>query len=369
LQLNITKKAEAKALPAALRASVVIPAYNAAAGLPAGLAALQQQTYPADRLEVIVVDDGSTDATAAVAAAGGARVLRQDNRGPAAARNRGARAAQGAIVLFTDADCVPTPTWVAAMLAPFADPAVSGVKGAYRTRQRSLVARFAQAEFEDRYQLQSRGATIDVVDSYAAAFRRDFFLAAGGYDERFWTATTEDTELSYRLAEAGARLVFAPQAIVYHTHPATLRRYLQVKFARGYWKLVVYRMHAGKALTDSYTPQVMKAQSALVGALLALAPPAAAWRPLRRVWLALAAILLVSTWPFTAFVARRDLPVAFCTPAIVILRALVIGAGSAAALLGLGRGLAGDRPRPAPALGAELAPALVEPVLAGQEGR
>src|SRR5690242_19491312 len=124
------------------RASVIIPAYNAVRTLPATLTALRAQTYPADRLEVIVVDDGSTDATAEVAAAGGARVLRQANAGPAAARNRGAAAASGDFVLFTDADCEPIPTWVERMVAPFADPAVVGVKGVYRTRQHSPVARF-----------------------------------------------------------------------------------------------------------------------------------------------------------------------------------------------------------------------------------
>src|SRR6476661_7120595 len=138
--------APAGALP---RVSVVIPAYRAARTLPAGLAALAAQTYPADHLEIIVVDDGSPDETAAVAEAAGARVLRQANRGPATARNRGALAATGDLVLFTDADCAPTPAWVERMAAPFADPAVMGVKGAYRTRQRSIAARFAQYEFED----------------------------------------------------------------------------------------------------------------------------------------------------------------------------------------------------------------------------
>ncbi|HUS17333.1 MAG TPA: glycosyltransferase [Chloroflexia bacterium] len=323
--------------------SVIIPAYQAARTLPATLAALRQQTYPADRVEVLVVDDGSTDATAAVAAAGGARVLTQANQGPATARNRGARAAHGTILLFTDADCVPTPNWIARMVAPFADPRVEGVKGAYRTHQRGLTARFAQVEFAERYGLQQRAPTIDVVDSYAAAFRRARFVAAGGYDERFWTASTEDTELSYRLAEGGARLVFAPDAIVYHTHPPTLARYLRVKFARGYWKLVVYRMYRGRALRDSYTPQLLKVQGLGALGVAALAPCALAWPPLRRPWALGLAALMASTAPFTAFAARRDLALAWVAPACVLLRGLAIGAGTAAAVLGLGRGLAHDR--------------------------
>ncbi len=318
-------------------ACVIIPAYNAARTLPATLAALRAQTIPTARLEVIVVDDGSTDATAAVAAAAGVRVLRGPNRGAAAARNWGAAVARADIVLFTDADCVPAPGWVAAMLAPFRDPAVVGVKGAYRTQQRSLVARFAQIEFLDRYALQARQPTIDLVDSYAAGFRRAAFLAADGYHTGF--IGNEDVELSYRLADRGARLVFAPDAVVYHTHAATLGRYLRVKVSRGYWRILVYRRYPHKVLRDSYTPQVLKAQVALLGALAGCTGPALLWPPLRPLCGVLAGSLIASTLPFTAFAARYDPVVAVCAPALVIGRALALGLGSAAALVGLGPGL------------------------------
>ncbi|MBI2467114.1 MAG: glycosyltransferase family 2 protein [Candidatus Rokubacteria bacterium] len=91
-------------------ASVVIPAYDAEATLPACLAALARQSLAPERFEVIVVDDGSTDATAQVAERAGVRVVRLPaNAGPAAARNRGAQAARGEVLVFTDADCEPTP--------------------------------------------------------------------------------------------------------------------------------------------------------------------------------------------------------------------------------------------------------------------
>jgi cellulose synthase/poly-beta-1,6-N-acetylglucosamine synthase-like glycosyltransferase len=319
--------------PTPFRAGVIIPAWNAVKTLPRTLAALCEQTYPADRIEVIVVDDGSTDGTAEVARVSGARVLCQAHRGPAAARNLGARAASGDIVLFTDADCVPTTSWVERMLAPFSDPEVVGVKGRYRTRQRSLVARFAQAEFEDRYRRQQRGPTIDLVDSYSAAFGRSAFLAVGGFDERFPTANNEDVELSYRLTEQGARLMFAPDAVVYHRHPETLARYLRVKFGRGYWRVLVYRMYPGKALNDSYTPQVLKLQVALAGLGSLVAIPSLFWRPARWVVALAGAALFTSTIPFAIFAARKDPLVGLCTPFVVALRALAIGAGSAVALL------------------------------------
>ena len=109
--------------------TVIVPAYNAAETLPACLAALATQDYPRSAYEVIVVDDGSTDETAAIAHKCNVSVITQPNAGPAAARNRGAAAAQGDLLLFTDADCVPVPGWISALVAPFSDPSVAGAKG------------------------------------------------------------------------------------------------------------------------------------------------------------------------------------------------------------------------------------------------
>src|SRR5438093_1303856 len=104
-----------------MRVSVVVAARNAEATLPACLSALSLQDFPRAEFEVLVVDDGSTDRTAEVAAAAGARVISTPPSGPAAARNRGAEAARGEILAFTDADCAPDPGWLSAMTAPFSD--------------------------------------------------------------------------------------------------------------------------------------------------------------------------------------------------------------------------------------------------------
>ncbi len=311
-----------------LRASVVIPAYNAAAVLPGALTALGAQTLPAGSFEVIVVDDGSRDETAAVAGRLGARVLRQENRGPGAARNAGARAARGEILLFTDADCEPAPDWLERMLAPFADPAAAGAQGAYLTRQRSLAARFAQLEFEDRYRLQAKNARISMVATYAAAYRRDIFLENGGFDERFTEANNEDAEFSYRLHGKGKKLVFVPLARTYHRHPGTLRRYLRVKFLRAYWRMFVYRDHPGKIAHDGYTPQSVKFQALCGAGMLAAALPALVW-PLMQAafWLCFWGAFL-SGLPFAARSFAKDPAAALAAPGIILLRSLVFGAGS-----------------------------------------
>ncbi len=305
--------------------SVIVPAYNAAERLAACLAALKDQTLAPD--EIIVVNDGSNDATSAVARANGVQVLEQIHQGPAAARNHGIRQAQGEFVLFTDADCVPASTWVAEMVRPLANPEVAGVKGSYTTLQHQPVARLVQCEFEERYDLQERKAFIDFIDSYAAAFRVDVLRDLGGFDPAFPQANNEDVELSYRLDRAGCRLVFNRSAIVSHHHPSSWSAYLRTKIKRGYWRMLVYRLFPGKALRDTYTPQMLKLQIslmvlALLFAVLALFMPQLGWGTV-------AALigLLLSAIPFARRASQKDKSLRFSAVAFITLRALAITIG------------------------------------------
>lgn len=338
--------------------SVIVPAYNAAATLPACLAALATQDYPRDRYEVIVVDDGSTDDTAAIAAAAGLRVIRQANAGPAAARNAGAAAAQGELLLFTDADCAPVPGWISALVSPFADPQVAGAKGAYLTRQRGLVPRFTQLEYEDRYDRMAGAETIDFVDTYSAAYRRDIFQANRGFDTIFPTASVEDQELSFRLAEKGYRLVFVPQAQVYHRHNPTLRAYIRRKFYIGYWKALLARWHPTRLVKDSHTPQTLKLQMILAAITLAALvagglTAAAGAMGLLAAWVwesalvvaGLAALAFTLTGiPFLAKVWRRDRGVFLAAVRLLWVRALALGVGFGLGLLRFRRQAGARRP-------------------------
>jgi len=313
--------------------SVIIPAYNAAQTLPACLAALQGQTHPPG--EIIVVDDGSQDQTVQAARAYGVQLLEQPHQGPAAARNLGIRQARGDIILLTDADCEPESTWVAEMTRPFADPQVAGVKGSYRTHQQERVARLAQCEFEERYDLLERLATIDFIDSHAAAFRTSVLRESGGFDPAFSQANNEDVDLSYRLAEKGLKLVFNHQAVVYHRHPATWGAYLRLKIKRGYWRMLVYRLHPRKALRDSYTPQLLKMQvflTYLFGSLavLALILPVLAWGAVVSL-----GCLFLSAIPFTQRVAQQDSRLAIWAPFFISGRAFAFAVGTFIGIIGM----------------------------------
>lgn len=240
--------------------SVIIATYNAERTLPYTLRALQNQTVPRELYEVIVVDDASTDDTAAVAREFGVRYRIQNKEGPAAARNLGVRAARGEIILFTDADCIPKEDWLEKMVKPFEDPQVAGVMGRYLTKQKEYCARFTQLEFEERFRILKDFESIDLVPSFAAAFRRSVFEAVGGFNAHYPLANNEDVELSYKIASQGYRMVYVDDAIVYHRHPANWKKFFSVKFARAFWRTLVYKKFPGKILKDSYTPQSLKAQ-------------------------------------------------------------------------------------------------------------
>lgn len=315
-----------------MNVSVVVPAYNASTTLAACLDALRAQSVPAGRFEVIVVDDGSTDGTAALAERRGVRVLRQAHRGPAAARNAGIRQAAGEIVLFTDADCEPEPGWLAAMTAPLADPTVAGCKGAYRTRQRSRVARFVQAEYEDRYARLAAARSLDFVDTYSAGYRASVLRQVGGFDESIPGPSVEDVDLSFRVAERGHRLVFAPDAIVYHRHPETVWRYARRKWRYGRWRVPVYVRHPRKLRGDSHTPEVMRWQLALAVLAVLDLPLLLVDRRAIVVLAVLGAAFLVTCVPFVIRTMARDPVAAAVAPAMMAVRALAVGLGLAAGL-------------------------------------
>jgi lipopolysaccharide/colanic/teichoic acid biosynthesis glycosyltransferase/glycosyltransferase involved in cell wall biosynthesis len=313
--------------------SVIIPAYNAEETLGACLEALESQTVPRKRYEILVVDDGSRDRTAEIAASHDVRLIRQANAGPAAARNRGAKEGQGELLLFTDADCAPAPDWIERMADAFSDPEVVGAKGTYQTRQRALVARFVQLEYERKYARMRHRDQIDFVDTYSAAYRRDVFLANDGFEARFSTSSVEDQEFSFRLARKGYRLVFVPEAVVVHVHDANPSEYWRRKFNIGYWKALLLRWHPERAVRDSHTPQVLKVQILLAGLLCLSVLVAPFWRDALLGSTSLLALFLLSTVPFVARAMRLDPPVAVAVPPLLLVRSLALGLGLAAGFL------------------------------------
>jgi glycosyltransferase involved in cell wall biosynthesis len=247
--------------------SVVLCSLNGAAGVGRCLRALGEQTIRSS-MEVIVVDDGSTDATSEVAGWHGALVIRHpDNRGVSAARNSGVEAASAPVVAFLDDDCEPEPQWAEQLLAGYGDDVVAaggpllpagepGLLLDYLTRHNPLepqeleLAKSSRLGYRLRAYLRRQwapprhSARRDVL-SFASAnmsVRRQEFLEVGGFDERIRFGS-EDEDLCWRLRRAfpAQRLVYLPGARVRHHFTPSLRDTLRRRRAYGRGSALMYR--------------------------------------------------------------------------------------------------------------------------------
>ena len=208
----------AEVVPAAVPyISVIIPHLNQPRPLGACLDALGRQTLAPDRFEVLVVDNGSTPLpTHVVASLPGVHLAYEPEPGPGPARNRGVALARAEILAFLDADCVPDPGWLAAILAAFAaDPAAAVLGGAVRVFAETP-GRPSRAEAFDLVYGFRQELTIarhDFAATANLAVRRAVFAAVGGFAG---LAVSEDMDWGRRAKIAGFPTRFVPAAMVHH---------------------------------------------------------------------------------------------------------------------------------------------------------
>ncbi len=219
---------------------IIIPAYNAVKHLQDLWDSLQSQTLKPD--EIILVDDGSTDGTEQLAKRLGFTVYSQGkNLGPAAARNRGVKEARGAIYLFTDTDCRPSPEWAEFMIKWLSCNGVESVAGDTRvvgtTFFEKSVASLgfpggAGLGFEKVWRVDSEGWTSSF-SSCNLGLKHSFFEEAGYFDESFPVPGGEDTVLAYNFVHSGKKIKFARDAIVIHEAMPSFKKFSRWMFIRG----------------------------------------------------------------------------------------------------------------------------------------
>jgi cellulose synthase/poly-beta-1,6-N-acetylglucosamine synthase-like glycosyltransferase len=228
--------------------SVVIPAYNEELGIEAAVRSLAASDYP--DLDIIVVDDGSTDATSARVAAldiPNVRLIRRANGGKPAALNTGIAAAQHDILVLVDGDTVFEPLAMRALVAPFADPEVGAVSGNTKVgNRRGLLGRWQHIEYVIGFNLDRRMFDVlrcmPTVPGAIGAFRRETLAAVGGVSD---DTLAEDTDLTMAICRAGWRVIYAPEARAWTEAPATISQLWKQRYRWCYGTLQAMWKHRG----------------------------------------------------------------------------------------------------------------------------
>lgn len=227
--------------------SVVVPAYNESAGIEAAVRSLLGSDHP---VEIIVVDDGSTDGTADLVDSlrlPGVRVIRQENAGKPAALNTGLAAAGCDLVVMVDGDTVFEPDAVRTIVQPFADPRVGAVSGnAKVVNRRGLLGRWQHIEYVVGFNLDRRlfdlAECMPTVPGAIGAFRRRALLALGGVSD---ATLAEDTDLTMALCRAGWRVVYEEGAVAWTEAPASLNALWRQRYRWCYGTLQAMWKHRG----------------------------------------------------------------------------------------------------------------------------
>jgi cellulose synthase/poly-beta-1,6-N-acetylglucosamine synthase-like glycosyltransferase len=234
--------------------SVIVPTRGREASLARCLRALARLQYPRDLYEVIVVDDGSPtppDRVVEEAPAGmSIQAIRQEHRGPAAARNAGVRRAKGQYLAFTDDDCMPTPSWLRAFADCFAEGDVSAVGGHTRNVLRDNPCSAASQDLVDYlYSYYNNGNHATFLTSNNLAVHADVFRRVGRFDESFPLPAGEDREFVVRVVRRGYKAVYSPAAVVDHAHELGPRSFWRQHFRYGRGAFHFHRVNAESTAT------------------------------------------------------------------------------------------------------------------------
>ncbi len=230
------------------RVSIIIPVKDRAADLYNCLTSLQRLDYPQKLLEIIVVDDGSSDATPQVAEELGALVIKSGavGGGPALARNQGAAVARGEILAFIDSDCTAAEDWLSDLLPGFNDEKLAAIGG--------WVDGMHHGSALDRYEAVmsslnlgrrelSGGAGGDTfyLPSCNLLVRKKAFAAAGGFRAELHVG--EDVDLTWRLRDAGWKIQYLPSGTVYHAHRSKTWPFMKRRFDYGTSEGMLQQLH------------------------------------------------------------------------------------------------------------------------------
>ena len=224
--------------------SIVVPVRNGERTITACVDALCAQDYRGP-YDLVVVDNGSTDATASRVSALGVPLVREARQGRGIARNTGIGVTDGEILAFVDSDCIAEPRWLTELVRPYADPDVAGVGGEIHAVPPVSAVQIYLDRRESCWQQYcvqgGRRKRAGFLITANASYRRSVLDLVGGFDPHF--VTSEDVDLGYRVRRAGYRLAYAGDAIVRHQLRETMRELFRQRYGYGYGRALMRRRH------------------------------------------------------------------------------------------------------------------------------
>ncbi len=254
--------------------TVIVPAYNEIKNIEATVRSIVANDYP---LEVLVVDDGSSDGTADLVESlrlPRVRVLRQRNSGKPKALNAGIRAAQHEIIIMIDGDTVFEPDTVRLLAQPFADPEIGAVAGNVKIANRDeLIGRMQHIEYVVGFNIDRRvqdvTGSIITVPGASGSFRRKALLQVGGLST---DTLAEDTDLTIALGRAGWRVVFEERARAWTEAPATMAQLWKQRYRWSYGTMQAMWKHRRAIREKGWAGKVGRRGLAHVAAFHILLP-------------------------------------------------------------------------------------------------
>jgi len=268
--------------------TVVIPTKNRPERLAACMQSLARQDYPRERWTLAVVNDGGADPSASLAGPDIAELsmtlIQSAPRGPAAARNLGAKNSKADLLAFLDDDCLAEPSWLSGMATGIANSPYDVCSGrtlnAYPSRWPCRAYQYFMEFYRD-YERLANG-DLYLVMSNNAVYRRKIFERLGRFNESFPRPGAEDLELSHRAAARGFRQGYRPAAVLRHAHNATAAGYLrqQYQYGRGYARMAANLKREGIPL-DVGQRRRPQFHLALLAAMLRNGP---GWRESGLIW-------------------------------------------------------------------------------------
>jgi glycosyltransferase involved in cell wall biosynthesis len=246
-----------------VRISLVIPVYNAEETLGGLLRSISEQTLASELFEVIIVDDGSTDRSAElVRACPDIQLLSQENRGPGAARNTGTRHARGAIIAYTDADCILPPSFLSEHLHLHEEhEEIDGLHGGIAPANTLPYGSCVLADhlcnwFWDHNALPEDDA--EYMPSANMSIKRRVLDAGVCWSEK--RITGEDVDLSLQMRASGMRIRFFPGPYLYHIDRASLRQFLRHQYNWGFHAPFIRGSHKEAAYSFLFPANLWKAR-------------------------------------------------------------------------------------------------------------